>query len=851
MRSYLDGSRAALRVLLCVSLFLFVQPAFADIGDRLEVTEGTTSLYAGPSSAASRLMAINAGEQMVEMERQGAWVFVSLKRSGDQGWILASQVRKATQSNVRAASAVAEAPRINLPVAQPAAKKELKKESAKKASRQARVVEPEVLPVAMEQASSVKILPPPVNAQPEGAFATHKVSLEDLGFRKGIMFEGATVSHAATFFFPAPLDSRITNGTLRLMFRASPDLHEFANIRISINDTPQKQVLLPGDGGMHEVDVLLGPSAFHGKLVKVTVSAVLPMSDDRCFDDRLSNIFLHIMPESSMAISYQPLAESIRDAWRLLPHKVTISLSEGVLSNEQFASTLAVMSILADEGKKVEIVRLPVMGDIVVAPKAALEGMMANGSLRDDKGEPIGPAGKPLDQVSNLALATFANRTSVVVTDPFDVQPMYLLDDNWKMLGAGDHYRVYRPDNLRAHGGLLGTEGEAGFYSLPLTTLGMNVDARYITREVSWQTVISPYALPLGTEPDFLNLEIVAPVRWKDDPDYELYVFLNDILVKSARLADNGMKQHFTVGLPSEYQKQFNEIRVVIQHDIETGDCHGVMPHDYVQITPDSNLVVKKESTLAPAKFSDLSRYFQTGFDTYLDKNYLSHPDKALHLLARLAADFPLVIDHNRLHFVDSTERLSPEVPFVAVGSLGMADDVEAPVRFDRGHVRIQSPKGESYFDVSELSKVTVAEIVKAPFAYGLWVTPSDNADEEVRDRLELTTDNVAFIDSLGVIKTLDSSEPSLAQVYYPDAEDWFDVLGKYRFWLMALLWFLLTMVIVYIYRVAQTNKRARMEDETFYREEEVRVHGDAAAHMVSIDDIAPTDSLDHLDQKR
>ncbi|WP_235551128.1 cellulose biosynthesis cyclic di-GMP-binding regulatory protein BcsB [Mariprofundus ferrooxydans] len=355
--------------------------------------------------------------------------------------------------------------------------------------------------------------------------------------------------------------------------------------------------------------------------------------------------------------------------------------------------------------------------------------------------------------------------------------------------------------------------------------------------------MVSPFALPMGTQPDFLNLEVVAPVRWKDDPNYELYVFLNDVLVKSARLADNGVKQHFTVNLPSEYQKQFNDIRVVIQHDIEEGDCHGVMPSDYVQIMPDSALVVKKESTVSPAKFSDLSRYFLSGFDTYMESSYLDHPEQVLHLMARLASDFPLVIDHSRLHFVSSSEVVNPDGPFVAVGHFPMGESIEAPVRFDKGHVKIQTPKGQTYFDLSNLTKVTVAEIVKAPSAFGMWITPADNAELPVTNRLDLAEDNVAFIDSQGVIKTMNSAEPSLAQVYYPDVEDWFDVLGKYKFWLMVALWFLLTMVVVYLYRMSRSNKIAREADDSFYQSEEEKMRASAAADM--------GDSLDHLDEHR
>lgn len=798
----------------------------ADIGDRLEVFKSNKILYAGPSGTASRLVTLRVGEQMVEMERQGAWVFVALKSSGAQGWVRTSVVRKAPRKVIRAQKRVRHAKKVAV----------VKKPRVKYVAKARNILKP---------------VPEAAAVESEAPHVTRHVTLEDMGFKKGILFEGATTNHANTFFFPAPLDSHITSGTLRLLFRASPGLNPLANLRVAINGIPYQQVNLPDDVAMHELDVLLPAMAFKGGLVKVDIRATLPVTDNRCFDARMNDIFLHILPQTSLAISYRPVDTSIRDAWRMLPQQVTLSLSEGALSKEQFASTLAVMSMLMDNGKQVKITRLPEIGDIVIAPKLAIERMMDQKLLKNDKGEIAKGMTGALDHVSNLALVRFANRSAIVLTDPYDVQPMYLLDDTWKMIAAGDRYRVYRPDNLSAHSQLPAGGDKEGYYSLPLSSLGLNTDAKFLTREVSWHTVINPYSLPLGTQPDFLNINIIAPVHWKEDPSYEMYVFLNGVLVKSARLKDTGLKQQFTVDMPSEYQKQFNDIRVVVQHDIKEGDCLGVMPFDYVQITPDSALVVKRASDAAPVKFSDMSRYFQSGFDTYMDNAYLSKPEQALYLMARMAADFPLIVDHSRLHFMNAGATLQPEHPFVAVGHFTLGEGVDAPVRFDEGHVKIVAPNGESYFDISQLPKVTVAEIIKSPAAYGLWIIPSDSTDQAIEGRLELAEDDIAFIDNHGVIKTLDSSEPSIAQVYYPDVEDWFDVLGKYRFWLMVLLWFLLTMVVVYLYRMSRNNKLAREEDDSQYQSDEDLMQGAAAANMHEDHTLHPGDTLDHLDERR
>jgi len=686
---------------------------------------------------------------------------------------------------------------------------------------------------------------------PNTPYVTREVSLKDMGFRKGILLEGATVYHSRVFFFPAPMDSRISHGALRLLFRTSPNLNELANLRVSVNDIPYRQVNLSEVRGMNQMEVMLPSSAFQGNVVKVTVNAVLPVSDDRCLDDRLNDIFLHILPESALSVSYQPVEKSIRDAWRMLPQHVTLSLSQGQLSQEQFASALAIMAMLMDHGKKVRITRLPEIGDIIVAPHQSIDQISYPSQIKHDQGELMAGASSIPTGENNLSLVRFSTHPSIVLSEPYDVQPMYLLDDTWNMLAAADRYRVFQPDKLRAHSNLLGTNSDEDYYSLPLSKLGMNTDPKFLSREVSWEVDVNPFSLPLGTSPDFINLDIIAPVRWEKDPTYELYVFLNDVLVQSARLEDSGLKQRFIVNLPSEYQKQFNKIRVVVQHDIETGDCRGVVPNDYVQIMPDSGLVVKKDTGEAPEKFSDLSHYLQGGFNTYLNSDYLNRPETVLPMLARLAADFPLVIDHSRLHFISDGNALETDEPFVVIGRFALGDSIDAPLHFDRGRVKILAPNGESYFDVENMSGISVAEIVKSSSAYGLWVIPADSAGKQVEGRLDLSEDDVAFIDASGVLSTLSSSEPTLAQVYYPDTEDWFSVLGKYRFWLMVLLWLLLTMVVVYLYRMSRMNKQAREQDDADYQAEEARMQGDKAAHMHESHTLHSGDSLDHLNEKR
>jgi hypothetical protein len=259
------------------------------------------------------------------------------------------------------------------------------------------------------------------------------------------------------------------------------------------------------------------------------------------------------------------------------------------------------------------------------------------------------------------------------------------------------------------------------------------------------------------------------------------------------------------VPLPEHYQQQYNNLRFVVQHDIESGDCRGVMPNDFVQITPDTTVIVKVTDS-EPTKFSGLAQYFSSGFDTVIAEKYLSDPLNALHLISRVSADLPLLIDYSRIQFVKESETLNPGGPFVAFGNFNL-DNLDAPVRMDQGKVEIRDKDGQSFFSVNVLPKITIAQIAKASSSYGLLVIPSDLIQHDFNEKLRLIEGDVAFIDTHGVLLHVNSSQPTLAEVYYPDTKDWFAVLGAYRFWLLGLLWFLLSLAIVYLFRLSRRQQ--------------------------------------------
>ncbi|WP_100264914.1 cellulose biosynthesis cyclic di-GMP-binding regulatory protein BcsB [Mariprofundus ferrinatatus] len=762
---------------LALAVLLLGAQAEARIGDNLKIAGTSATVYSGPNVSSTKVLTADGKMKLIEMERQAGWVLVTVRPSGVQGWVREKELRIASSQSE----------------------------------------------VASSPASARKAL----NAL--GPVRT--ITLDDMGFKKGHIFRGSQSGHSQDFYFETPMDSSVRGGVFRISYRASNMLHSLSNIRVFANDVPLAQANAISDGLVHEMAIVLPGSMFRDGMVKISVESGTLVDENRCLDIRSGGGFLHILPSSALDITYSSIDRSIRDAWRMLPHKVTVTLPAGKLEASQFAAAMSVMELLANSGREVMIKRMPEMGDVVIAQKGEIVSVLNQRGKQLTKGfvelKSNDVFQTPAD---NINLIKSGNSVSVAVSEPYDVQPLYLVDERWELLTAGRHYDINRPDrfySLRA----LPKDSGSDHFSLPLYQL--DTSPHYVATETVWATTLSPRDLPSGTRLDMLSLSIIAPVRWEADPTYELYAFLNDVLVFSKRLENDGLKHNYSVPLPVEYQQQYNNLRFVVQHDVVSGDCYGIMPTDFVQITPDTSIIVKKTDE-EPKKFSGLSQYFSSGFDMFIADKYLSNPENALYLISRVAADLPIVMDYSKIRFLKESDQLDPNGPFVAFGNFNQ-EGLNAPLRTDQGKVEIRDRDGQSFFSVNALPNITIAEIVGDSSGHGLLVIPSDQIMHDFSKKLRLIEGDVAFIDTHGVLLNVDSKQPTLAEVYYPDTKDWFAVLGEYRFWLLGLLWFLLSLAIVYVFRM---TRRQQVEDHDVEMPTSDDLHSQRAHHTnINIED--------------
>lgn len=76
-------------------------PAIADTGDIYRVTAEKVNLRAGPSNEADVRTTVEAGDELIELQKRGSWLGIRMLGTGEEGWIYEDLVERVSQSFLR------------------------------------------------------------------------------------------------------------------------------------------------------------------------------------------------------------------------------------------------------------------------------------------------------------------------------------------------------------------------------------------------------------------------------------------------------------------------------------------------------------------------------------------------------------------------------------------------------------------------------------------------------------------------------------------------------------------------------------------------------------------------------
>ncbi|MCF6337495.1 MAG: cellulose biosynthesis cyclic di-GMP-binding regulatory protein BcsB [Gammaproteobacteria bacterium] len=638
-------------------------------------------------------------------------------------------------------------------------------------------------------------------AEPGGQVS---ISLEELGYADGIHFANTEIGHEAKLAYSLPHDTKVSSASIHLRYNASSLLGQRSNILLLANGHPLKQVQLTDEQYRRDLRVEIPVNVIQPGTLNITIKVTLLTTNDRHPDARTSGALLHIEADSTLTIGYQDDIASLRDAWILLPGKVILTIPDRPFSEDEFNAVWGIMDHLYRQGKNVVITHYPEIGHIVIGDRSNLKKqLLLELQSAQPKQEPPGLL-QTLDDDNTIMLLSSPLRSVISITRPAEISASALMNTTWQKLVAGHQYKV-----LTTGSGEKFTGSDDGMHEIRLADFGMDTSTRYIWANTEWNLLLDPFRMPAGTRPAVLFLDLMVPPP-SNKAAFSLYAYLNDIMVHAQHLDGRDGVQHLQISLPDRYQQLYNNLRIQIMNTESVSDNseQGLTTFP-VQLLPESTLIVEQNTT-KPERFVDLPAYLAEQFDIYLPSAYLDSPEQSLLFTAAFTANFPVPFAERKAVFVKPGNTLTPVRPFIALGDV-VFSELDAPVRFDQGVIEVRDRKGESLLKVNELSGIAIAQLVTSHGQHGLWLRSGDSDPYPDVRRLFLNEDDVAFADRNGLLFSLNSTEPTLARVHYPSTRHWLATISEYRFWIMAFVWLLLVLGIVYLFRrqrQQQSNNR-------------------------------------------
>ncbi len=731
------------KVLLSIGLILLFCQApqsIAAVGDSFAISKDGSRLHNLPSSKAVVLERLQSGQLLTELLRKNNWIRVKLKNRDLKGWVHKSNI-KSTIAKTRKLTKVTTSPN-----------------------------------------------------QTSNSGFQQQLKLSQLGYKKGILFEGSSANHARKLYFQVPEDITVQQGLFRIHYSYSPLLESHSNLRVYVNGSPRKLVRLNSDLNGGWIDINLYPGDLHKRFIQLEIKSALLVSKDRCFDERVDGAYLQILPDTSLQWQLQGDIASVRSYWQLLPEKVQVSLPQQALTEELFRNALGVTRQLLLSGHQVSYTRLPTMGDMVIAPSEEIVAWMQ----KEYKNLPANSMDKTVSD-KNIAVIKFPDRQVLALWGNHDKQSLGFLSDNWRDLAAAGEYQAY----AAADSSLLTDDS----YALRLQDLGMDTAVIDMTAQASWSTTIKPSQLPPGHRLDKVRVQLITAPSSTSKP-VMFYVYLNGVLLKAVRLKDSGESQEILLSLPKQEMQRSNNLHFVAQRDLSSDalSCTSEPMKSPIQVMPQSTVETVLDAS-SPEKFSQLPAYLSSGYDTYLPQAYLQQAETILPYLASMMVDMDLPLMAERLHFYKPEDKVNPAAPFILLGKTEVSFDHQA-VKFSKGRIDIVNHQGNVLLAIDALPKISIAQIVRKGNAHGLWMLPPDGGSLAPIKEMYLSDDDVVFAEANGILLTLDSSQPGLARVQYPQSASWFELFGEYRFWYFAIGWLLLTSLIVYLYRLSRSHRK-------------------------------------------
>lgn len=567
-----------------------------------------------------------------------------------------------------------------------------------------------------------------------------------------------------SFYLRVPSDVTLANPSVRLHLEVAPSLLRGSSVQVFINGVPRTQIPigeLAGTATERQVSLPLSPNDLKSRFIAVRVVPVFIGVAMPCITERANRGYLRILPDSGLLFDDAHTArQTVRAFLSLLGPSPRVRLPGGAVTPQEFRTILAVASYLRSQGRQpVWQNDASMPADIVISRDRSARGL----ALMHD------PAGGTSLVVSTLA-------------------PQALLLGPWTDLLASDQFSSSTTPNQ--------VDGPAS-RALTLAQFGVTAEAVPLDGRAAWTFSLPPETMR-RRQPDGLHLNLVVPPSLPGNP-LLLHVFDNGSLRNVVALPDLGGPVSVNLPLVEANGPISDSLRLVLVRQNDTGNCQGTLAHSWAQILPSSTVTTKG---IAPADTLDtIGRSFEARAPVYLPPDALREPAAWMPLLSGVVNDL-------RLNPYNLTIHADASVPAPGQTFLWLRPETpggfSAPIRFDRGRIRIVESNGNILLDSPPLPTIEFATVLRRGGDRGLWIKSDVDAAAIRPLGFDTAPGDLVLMDRNGQITSIDTrvfpaGTDRAPAVSYPESQSWLDRVQNARLWVLGGGLFALTLIFLSI----------------------------------------------------
>jgi hypothetical protein len=517
--------------------------------------------------------------------------------------------------------------------------------------------------------------------------------------------------------------------------------------------------------------------------LKVELEPVALGSAESCGGGRVTEERVRILSHSHLQVAYQRGPTTLRDYWLTLPGEVRLSLPAGAIDEPLFVSALEWVALLQRHGRKVRLIRLPELGEIVLAPRSEINRALA-------KQKPRGiTKGLRWSGKENVGLLGYGDKNLMVITAPYPSARRFA--DEWPRLGS-----VATLDTQAAS-----TRDERR--EVMLADFDIDNSETVFRGTQQWRGTVTPWKLPPGTRPVAAVVDLKMPKALAGEVR-RLYVHLNGRLVTSD-LLESGRERH-QIRVPFRQLQANNIYRMEIAVRSSAGErCTAAADGPLIGIDAASRLLLRGEDREVK-ELAALPTAYGAGFDLIVPQESRNGAERYLPLLGTLLNGLAIAQADYRLLFYAKGEAPQPARNFMMVG-MEAPPQLVVPLRLDRGRVALVDRQGAVLIDDAKLRRSLILQAVRSGDHGGLWLYSGGQEGLPAIDAGLLGSADLLLYAETHRTISIDTNQAGMMHIRYLDAPHWFESLyEERRLWLLG-AWVLLTLAMLYLHFVSRRQR--------------------------------------------